>query len=132
MATALRTFAAALESATGLALITSPPLVARLLLGQGISGAGTAISRVAGIALLSLGLACWPARYDTASISAGRGLMTYNLLVALYLLGVGIGGGFTGMLLWPAVALHALLTLLLIREWFNNRTRGLLASHQAC
>jgi hypothetical protein len=51
--------AALFEAVTGLALI-DPAMVARLLLGNGASGAGIALGRVSGLALLCLGLACWP------------------------------------------------------------------------
>jgi hypothetical protein len=50
--------AAILEAATGLALMTYPPLVTRLLLGDDVSGAGEALGRVAGFALFGWG---WPA-----------------------------------------------------------------------
>jgi hypothetical protein len=40
-------------------------------------------------------------------------LLTYNLLVTIYLISLGIGGELVGILLWPAIALHALLTGLL-------------------
>jgi len=43
-------------------------------------------------------------------------MLTYNALVALYLSYVGLTGSSTGVLLWPAVALHAILTALLTRE----------------
>ena len=105
---------AAIEAATGVALIAIPDLVARVLLGTGLSDSGIAVGRLAGLALLSLGLACWPSAED-ASAPAIRALFTYNLLVALYLAYLRLGGGFISYLLWPAVALHSLLTLLLAR-----------------
>jgi hypothetical protein len=46
-------------------------------------------------------------------------MATYGLLVTLYLLHLGIRGEWVGLLLWPAVALHGLLTLLLARAWFR-------------
>jgi hypothetical protein len=52
-------FAALAEAATGVALIVVPALVARLLLGAELSGVAVVVGRVAGISLLSLGLACW-------------------------------------------------------------------------
>jgi hypothetical protein len=117
----LLVFAAALEGATGLALVVYPPMITLLLLGDKVSGPGTALGRVAGFALLALGLACWPAGDAVGRRSAGhRAMLTYNLLVALYLLRLGIGGEFVGKLLWPAFALHALLTILFTRAWFNN------------
>ena len=59
-------FAALAEAATGVALIVVPSLVARLLLGTGLSGVAIAVGRVAGISLLSLGIACWPGKEPTA------------------------------------------------------------------
>jgi hypothetical protein len=46
-------------------------------------------------------------------------MATYSLFVTLYLLYLGIRGDWVGPLLWPAVALHAVLTLLLARAWFS-------------
>ena len=113
---------AVLEAATGLALMIDPRVVARLLLGADVSGAGIAVGRVAGFALLSLGLACWPGG-DVASrtASALRAMLTYNVLVTCYLIFLGIGSQFVGVLLWPAVAIHGLLTVLLIYECFTSQ-----------
>jgi hypothetical protein len=43
----------------------------------------------------------------------------FRSLATLYLARLGIGGGSVGSLFWPAVALHAVLTLLLARAWFG-------------
>ena len=51
----LLSVAAAIEAATGVALIVFPQAVSSLLLGADLAGAGIAVGRVAGIALLSLG-----------------------------------------------------------------------------
>jgi len=107
--------AAVLEAITGLVLMIHPPLVTQLLLGGGVSGAGVALGRVAGFALLSLGLACWPGPDASGANSALRALLIYNLLAALYLAYLGFAGGVTGILLWPAVVLYATLTVLLTR-----------------
>jgi len=113
--------AAVLEAATGLALMIHPPLVTRLLLGDGVSGVGAALGRLAGFALLSLGLACWPG-HETggANRPALQALLTYNLLATFYLAYLGIGGRFVGTMLWPAVVLHAVLTLLLAGGWHRR------------
>jgi len=110
----LTTVSAAIEAATGIALIAVPELVGRVLLGVGLSDSGIAIGRVAGFALLSLGLACWPTA-DDATPSAVRALFTYNLLGALYLGYLRASGEFVAFLLWPACALHAVLAVLLAR-----------------
>ena len=53
-------FAAVAEAATGLALLIVPSLVGQLLLGVELTGIAIPVARVAGIALIGLGLACWP------------------------------------------------------------------------
>ena len=114
--------AAALEAATGLALMIDPGIVARWLLGEDLAGAGIALGRVAGFGFVALGLACWPDRQAaSAAIGPLRALLTYNLLVTIYLFYLGIGGSLVGSLLWPAAALHAGFTLLLARAWFQQR-----------
>jgi hypothetical protein len=126
----LLAFAAAVEGATGLALMLHPPIVTMLLLGDGVSDAGMALGRVAGIALLSLALACWPRGDGIAGKTPSlRALLTYNLLVTLYLLRLGVFVERVGRLLWPAILLHALLTLLLARAWFT-KTSGAAASNR--
>lgn len=106
-------FAAVAEAATGLALIVLPSLVVRLLFGVELTSVSLSIARITGMALLGLGIACWP------SWTALCGMLTYSALVTLYLAYLGIGGESVGLLLWPAVVLHALLTLLLARLRFR-------------
>jgi hypothetical protein len=53
-------FAAVVEIGTGLVLMIVPALVVTLLLGMDVSGAGILLGRCFGIAVLSLGVACWP------------------------------------------------------------------------
>lgn len=92
------------EIATGLALLIVPALVGRLLLGAELTGVALPVARVLGIALVALGIACWP---GTPLV----GMLTYSAAVTLYLAYVGLAGGFGGMLLWPAVLLHAAMTV---------------------
>jgi hypothetical protein len=79
-----------------------------LLLGVELTGVAMTVARVTGIALIAFGLACWPG-------TPLGGMLTYSAAVALYLAYVGVAGGLTGILLWPVVALHAILTALLAR-----------------
>jgi hypothetical protein len=115
--------AAAVELATGLALVIRPSFVTGLLFGGGVAGAGTELGRMAGLGLFCFGLACWPRR-DTAprASAAVRGLLTYNVLVLLYLACLGLAGKAAGPLLWPAVLLHAVLAGLLIAAWIAGRS----------
>ena len=96
------------EVATGLALVIVPSLVGLLLLGGELTGVAIPVARVAGIALIALGVACWP---GTPLI----GMLTYSAAVTLYLAYVGFAGRSTGVLLWPVVGLHVIMTALLTR-----------------
>ena len=105
--------AAIAEAATGVALFAVPAVVARLLLGTELTGVAVVVARVAGIAVFSLGIACWPSKSPTNA--ARCGMLTYSSLVAILLSYLGIRGEWVGPLLWPAATLHALLTILLVR-----------------
>jgi hypothetical protein len=109
------TLAAVVEAATGLALIIVPSLIGRLLFRTEFTGVANPAARVTGIALLALGVGCWPGS------TAFCGMLTYSALVTLYLLYLAIGGEWVGPLLWPVVALHGILTVLLARAWFQSR-----------
>ena len=107
-------FAAISEAATGVALLIAPSLVGQLLLGEQLSGVATPVARVAGIALIALGIACWPGPPLV-------GMLSYSVLATLYLAYLGFAGSLTGVLLWPAVVLHVILTALLIRDVTRTR-----------
>ena len=109
------------EASTGLVLLAYPPIVVRLLFGAEIAGAGVVMSRITGISLIALGLACWSGG-DTESSANGalRGMLTYSLLATLYLGYLGIGGEWVGWLLWPAVVAHAVVTIFLMRGAQRN------------
>jgi hypothetical protein len=94
------------EAATGMALLVVPSLVGRLLLGEELTGVAIPVARVLGFALIALGVAFWPG-------SPLIGMLTYSAAVTLYLAYLGFAGGFSGILLWPAVVFHAILTALL-------------------
>ncbi|HTY80524.1 MAG TPA: hypothetical protein VMI34_22035 [Candidatus Bathyarchaeia archaeon] len=113
------TIAAAGEVITGAILLVYPPIVVRLLLGADVVGAGIAVARIAGMGLLAIGLACWPGRDATGRGAALLGMLTYSVLVALYLIRVGVVYG-GGVLLWPAVAAHGVVALLLARAWLRR------------
>ena len=101
--------AAAAEVATGAALLIGPSLVGRLLLGQELTGIAVPVARVAGLGLIGLAIACWPG-------PPRLGMLVYSGAVAVYLAYLGLAAGLSGVLLWPAVILHVILTALLARE----------------
>ena len=104
---------AAGEALTGLVLLVYPSIVVKLLFNADIAGIGVVISRFAGLVLLALGVACWP------GFRALCGMLTYSALATLGLLYIALSGKWNGPLLWPAVVLHTVLTLLLARAWFE-------------
>ena len=111
-------FAAGAEALTGAALVAAPSIVGRLLLGAEPSCVAVPVARVAGIALVALGVACWPGGTGAGALA---GMLTYSAGVTLYLAYVGFTGGLTGILLWPAVVIHAILTFLLARAWLKGQ-----------
>ena len=102
------------EAATGAALLLVPSLVGQLLLGTELTGIAVTVARVAGIALIGLGVACWPG-------PPRLGMLIYSGAVTVFLAYVGLTGG-GGVLLWPAVVLHAILTALL--TWAATSDKG--------
>jgi hypothetical protein len=110
---------AAIEMATGVALIAIPNVVAGVLLDASLSGAGAAVGRVGGFGLLSLGLACWPGR-EGGTARARWALLLYNLLAAVYLGYLSVGGVFVSKILWVAFGLHALLTPLFAQAVYKG------------
>ena len=110
-------FGVVLEVITGLALIFKPAVVIKLLLGVDASGMEMVIGRCFGIGLFGLVFACWPdTQKSVSSTAAFRGMLIFNALIAAYLAYLGIVGHVGGVLLWPAVALHAVMTGLLVRS----------------
>jgi hypothetical protein len=109
------TLTAVIEVATGLVLVTLPSLLATLLLGSSLdTPVALTVARVAGVALLALGFACWLARHDGQSCVA-RGLVgamvLYSAGVLTVLVYAGRGLGLSGIGLWPTVVLHAAMTV---------------------
>jgi hypothetical protein len=109
------TVAAVAEVATGVALLIVPSLIGRLLFGEEFTGIVISVARVLGIALIALGVCCWPGS------AALCGMLTYSALVTLYLLFLAIRGEWVGPLLWPVVALHGILSALLSWASFQSR-----------
>jgi len=105
---------ALIELGAGLALLGFPSAAVALLLGSPLAQpAAVALGRVAGAALLALGIANWLAHYDERSCAA-RGVVTamvlYNLGAAVILGVAGIQLRPVGIALWPAVVLHVAMT----------------------
>ncbi|MBD9372913.1 hypothetical protein IB238_09820 [Rhizobium sp. ARZ01] len=105
--------AALAEIATGVALLVVPSFIGEVLLGEMLIGAAIPTARVAGLALIALGIACW----RNAPL---LGMLTYSMAATAYLGYVAAAGVFAGVLLWPAVAAHAVLSVFLCRDWLKT------------
>jgi hypothetical protein len=114
---------AAIEAGTGLVLVSFPSLFVQLLLGIEVSEPGQIVGRLAGFALIALVLACWPRGGNEGA--AASSLLVFSVLVALYLVYLGIGGTFAGPLLWPAAALHSVAAIFVACTWVNASRSGL-------
>jgi hypothetical protein len=103
------------EGVTGLALLLWPAVPLALLLGVAAAPAETLmLARVAGTALIAIGLTSGMARADAggpALRAVLAGILFYDLAVATVLAYAGLGVGLAGVLLWPAVVAHAALAL---------------------
>jgi hypothetical protein len=103
------------EAGTGLLLLVWPPVLLALLLGVNqASPETTYCSRIAGAALLAIGVACWLGRNDHAR-PAQQGLLLGVLIYDVGATGVlAYTGWFLhlgGIALWPAVVLHGALAV---------------------
>jgi hypothetical protein len=117
----LLSITAALEAATGLALIGAPGLVVLLLIGGPLDDTATTVAHIAGAGLIGLALACWPGKGANSSLHAAlTAMLAYNVLATLVLGDAAITGQATGMLLWPAIVLHAILSGLLAWARFGR------------
>jgi len=108
--------AAAIEGITGIVLIFASGTVVWLLFDAVISGIGTVVARIFGIALVALASACWVGRGSGAA-SALAAVLIYNVLAAAYLALLGLPGEFVGALLWPVMLFHAAMGFLVAIAW---------------
>ena len=113
-------FSLVAESAMGLVAVLAPGLVAKLLFGADVAGAGVAYGRLLGMTLLALVIASWP-RAEGVTRPALQAVLAYNLLAALYLVWIGVAHRPAGILLWPAVAEHAVVAVLLATRMRDAR-----------
>jgi hypothetical protein len=109
----LLTVTAAIEVMTGLVLIAFPSMLVMILLGSSLDGpAALTIARIAGVAILTLGSACWLSRNDSQGKNARRlvtALAIYNIGTIIVLIYAGLGLGLSCFGLWGVVMIHAVM-----------------------
>jgi hypothetical protein len=121
---ALLIVTALVEVGTGAALLAVPSLVAEVLLGVGLpSPQALVVARVAGAALVSVGVAGWLGRNGerVAQSCLVVGMLIYNLGVPIVLLHARIASSLDGWGLWPAILLHGGLALWCVASLRPNR-----------
>ena len=104
-----------LEVGAGLLLLFVPSVFLVLLLGvEQAAPESLFVARVAGAALLSLGVACgvgWKSNRNPARLGLSIGILIYDVTVAGLLTYAGLLSNRIGVALWPAVALHGSLSV---------------------
>jgi hypothetical protein len=102
---------AAIEAGAGAAFMGFPSATMDALLGPSPGALPTiAVVRILGGVLVALGTLCWLAGRDTQKPCARRMVVVmtaYNSAATALLVVTGVTTQKAGILLWPAVALHA-------------------------
>jgi hypothetical protein len=106
--------AAWLEIIVGAGLVLDLDLLTRLLFAAEPQGVGGPLGRVAGIALIALGVGGLRSTDVGERGSGVLGLFVYNAVGAIFFAWVAVASVFRGVLLWPAVILHAAMACALL------------------
>src|SRR5262245_65531029 len=91
-------FSLVAEGVTGLVVMLAPGLVAQLLFGADVAGAGVAYGRLLGMTFLALTIACW-ARAGGVPRPARHAVLAYQLFEAAYPLSLRAAHRAVGTLL---------------------------------
>ena len=108
----LLTLSGSLEALVGVLALLVPAVPLSVLFGAPAEPVASAVTRLFGAAIFSLGFACIAAR-DNVDSAAGlalcKGMTGYNLLAAGVLVWIGNGLGLGSLLVWAAAGGHAAL-----------------------
>jgi hypothetical protein len=112
---------AVFETTTGLALIAVPAMLVEILLGASLdTPVAMVVARIAGAALLSLGVACWLMQDERAG-RAIRALLAamliYNVAAVAVLLHGKLLLNLNGIGIWPVIGAHTALAAWCIACW---------------
>ena len=104
--------AAWVEIIVGFSFLLVPNAQSQLIFGVTPEGIGGIWARFAGVALIGLGISCLPA--NLAGTRQGvRGLLIFNIGATIFFAWVAVATPFQGLILWPVVILHAVLSIAL-------------------
>jgi hypothetical protein len=120
----LLTFSGGLEVLVGILTVLSPATAQALLLGGPVEPIASTMTRLFGAGVFSLGLAGLKARDDVGS-AAGRavslGMISYNVLATVVIIGAAAGLGLGGLLLWGAGILHGIVGVLFVSALVTSK-----------
>jgi hypothetical protein len=115
---ALLVVTAIAEIGAGLGLLIAPSTVVKFLLGAGLeSPESLLVGKIAGAALLAIGLSCWLDRNKASGLVAG--LLLYNAALVILFVDAGVVDKMQGIGIWPAVGVHLALAI-----WCVTRLRA--------
>ena len=104
--------AAWVEILVGISFLSVPDVQSQLIFGTTPEGIGGIWARFAGIALIGLGIACLPS--NPAGTRQGvRALLGFNIGATIFFAWVAVATAFQGVILWPVVILHAVISIAL-------------------
>ena len=109
--------ASAIELITGVTLLLLPAVVMQQLFSSPASDAGEQLTRLYGLALIGLGVACWE---SPCPLPSKRGLLVYNCSAAVLLITLGSQELSGGAAVWAGALIHVVLGVLMIRDQLVN------------
>ena len=109
--------ASAIELITGVTLLLLPAVVMQQLFSSPTSDAGEQLTRLYGLALIGLGVACWE---SPCPLPARRGLLVYNCSAAVLLITLGSQQLSGGAAVWAGALIHIVFGVLMIRDQFAH------------
>jgi hypothetical protein len=115
--------AAWLEIIVGATLVVALNIASQLLFATAPEGVAAPMGHFAGIALFALGTASLGSAKPGSSGNAALGLFVFNAGAAIFLAWVAVATVFRGVLLWPAVVLHAVIACALLWTSFSGTPR---------
>jgi hypothetical protein len=111
------TAAACLEIVVGATFLAVPDFLCRLLFAAAPEGVAIPLARLAGLALLGLGIAGLPSKLAGSTRGTVLGLLAFNVGATVFFAWVAVATTFSGLMLWPVVILHAVIAVALLAQF---------------